>query len=398
MGHCEDAFSRLRAKLGHWRKSRRGTVAIVYSLVIVPVVAIFGLAVNYSQVNGQRESYQRIADAAALAGATASASDSDSARQARAIQWFNTQIAEQKLPPATATATVTNGMVVVNASATFTPNFKGLYQSDWTVKVSSTAQLATVVVRRALEVIFCIDATGSMQNTINAVKAKANSFSDDLNTALVARGYEKFDYTRIRAVFYRDFYADDGKLTYYWGWGWYQNPIPMSSSSFFEMPSQKNALSSFLGTQNADGGGDLPESGYECVNEGMSSVWKKVGDPIPNTAYKIDQVYPVIILWTDADARTMPDTLAQAKPLYPANMPRTQAAFTAKWGDANTIDQTNKMLAIFGPCSKSSWAVARGLSGYMCAGTLNDGNTNMVNKIADAMAVRYKNLNARLTK
>lgn len=381
-----------------WQQNRRGTVAVVYSLVIVPVIAVFGLSINYSQVNQQRGAYQRIADSAALAGATASANDSDSARQSRAINWFNAQVAEQKLPPAVATATVSKDTVIVSGSATFTPTFAGLFESSWTVKFSSTAQLAVTTVRRALDVVFCIDATGSMQNTINAVKSRANSFSDDLNTALVARGYEKFDYTRIRAVFYRDFYYDDGKKTYYSGWGWYQNPIPMSFSSFFEMPGQKSSLSSFLNTQNADGGGDLPESGYECINEGMSSTWKKVGDAIPNTSYKIDQVYPVIVLWTDAAARPFPDTQAQAKPLYPTTMPKTQSAFIAKWNSASVIDQANKMLAIFGPCSDASWAAARTLSGYMCAGTLNDGNTNMVNKIADAMATRYKNLNARLTK
>jgi hypothetical protein len=163
------------------------------------------------------------------------------------------------------------------------------------------------------------------------------------------------------------------------------------------MPAGKTNLTSFLGTENANGGGDLPESGYECINEGTNSKWWKKNDPIPNTAYKADAVYPVIVLWSDADALPINHAASIVKALYPANMPRSITGFVANWNNSGLIDQTNRMLVHFGLCNNASWATARSLAGYMCGGTLNDGNNNMVNKIADAMVVRYKNLNARLT-
>ncbi|MCA0405657.1 MAG: pilus assembly protein TadG-related protein [Proteobacteria bacterium] len=388
----------LRSVFRRWKNERQGSIAVMYSLALIPVISLFGLAVSFSDVSEKRSRYQRIADAAALAGATASATDADSARQARAKTWFNQQAKEANLPVATVNVAVTNGNVVVTATANYSPKFSEFLPGGWEISVTSTAQLATVTIRRVLDVVFCIDATGSMQNTINSVKARANSFSDDLNNALTTRGLEKFDYTRIRAVFYRDFAVDDDTSTYYWGYGWYKNPKPMSKSAFFEMPAGKSSLTTFLGTENAAGGGDLPESGYECINEGMNSAWWKKNDTIPGTSYKADAIYPVIVLWSDADALPINHGPSVGKPLYPANMPRSVTGFVANWNNSGLIDQANRMLVHFGLCNNNSWSTARSLAGYMCGGTLNDGNTNMVNKIADAMVVRYKNLNARLTR
>lgn len=398
--HADTPFVKTQSRLNsltRLRDDERGSFAAVLALVLVPVIATFGLAANYSAATGRKTSYQTIADAAALAGATAATTDGDDARKTRAKQWFDTQIALQKLPPATVNVTVKDGTVTVDATATVDPMINMSHLGKVDVKVSSTAQIAQERIRRVLDVAFCIDATGSMQYTIDSVKMRAASFSDDLNNALAARGLEKFDYTRIRAVFYRDFAVDDGKKHGY-GWYTYTAPLPMTKSDFFEMPAKKTDLTLFLGTENANGGGDLPESGYECIHEGINSKWWKKTDKIPNTDYKPDAVYPVIVLWSDADALPIGHGPSVVKELYPPEMPRDNKGFTAKWNNGGLIDQENRMLVHFGLCSRNSWNTARMLIGYMCGGTLSDGNTNMVNKIADAMQVRYRNLTTRLTK
>lgn len=379
-------------------KDRNGAFAIIMSLTMVPLFAMFALAASYADAENQRTTYQSILDGAALAAATAATNDSDEVRKTRAMQWLDAQVAAQNLTPPVVTFEVKNGEVVIGAKVSIKPFLRVLDFTDLTLGVTSTAAIAKDVIRRVLDVAMCIDATGSMQNTIDSVKARAQSFSTDLNTALAARGFDKFDYTRIRVIFYRDYQFDNGKWQYYSGYGWYLNPIAMSKSNFYNMPDENTLLKTFIGTQNAAGGGDLPESGYECINEGMSSSWFKIGDTIPGTTYKAQEIYPTIILWSDADAKVIPNNASINSGQYPTNMPKTQAAFTAKWSDSATIDQAHRLLVHFGLCNNSSWSLARSLTGYLCGGTLSEGNTNMINKIADAMAIRYRNVLTRLTK
>jgi Flp pilus assembly protein TadG len=385
-------------KLRNFWFDRKGVTAVMMSISIIPVIATFTLAVDYSAAIQKKGSYQSIADSAALSGATAATNDTDDARKARAKLWFDTQVAAQKLAPATVTVAVTNGAVEVTATTTLKPLINLINFGNQQIGVRATAMMTKETIRRVLDVAMCIDATGSMQSTINSVKARAQSFSADLNSALKARGLESFDYTRIRAIFYRDFSVDNGKLQYYSGYGWYQNPLAMVKSDFFEMPSKQSSLQNFIGSQSAAGGGDLPESGYECIHEGMTSKWFTKGAAIPSSTYKADEVFPVIILWSDADPQTIPHSPSINSGQYPAEMPRTEAAFTAKWNTASVIDQKNRLLVHFGLCTSKAWTLGRSLIGYMCGGTLSDGNTNMINKIADAMAVRYQNKLTRLTK
>ncbi|HRE19729.1 MAG TPA: pilus assembly protein [Rhabdaerophilum sp.] len=375
---------------------RKGATAMVMSLALVPIVATFTVAVNYSDATQKRSNYQVIADAAALSGATASTTDDDEARKSRAKTWFETQVDAQKLAPATVSVDVKNGLVTVSATAKVKPMVAMVDFGAHDIFVTASAAISQETIRRVLDVAMCIDATGSMQNTINSVKSRAKSFSDDLNNALSARGLDKFEYTRIRAVYYRDFAVDKGPV-YYPGWGWYGGKA-MVKSDFMEMPSKKDELYTFIASESATGGGDIPESGYECIHEGMTSKWFSKGANIPGTTYKADEVYPVIVLWTDAPALPVPHANSINSGQYPPEMPQSETAFKNKWNSPGVIDQKNRLLVQFGPCNDSSWAMARGLSGYMCGGSLNDGNTNMINKIADVMKVRYQNRLTRLTK
>ncbi len=55
-----------------------------------------------------------------------------------------------------------------------------------------------------LDIVMCIDATGSMQNTLTAVKNNASTFNTDLRTELgIGENSEKIK-IRIRPIFYRD--------------------------------------------------------------------------------------------------------------------------------------------------------------------------------------------------
>lgn len=387
----------MKTLLNFWH-DKKGATAVLMSIAIIPVIATFTLAVDYSAVAKKKGSYQSIADSAALSGATSALDDSDEARKTRAKLWFETQVSAQNLSVATVTVSVADGAVEVKATAAIKPLVNMINFGDQEVGVRAVAMISKDVIHRVLDVAMCIDATGSMQNTINSVKARAQSFSTDLNAALKARNLESFDYTRIRAIFYRDYAVDNGKSVYYPGWGWYKNKNAMAKSDFLVMPDKKTDLETFIGSEAAGGGGDLPESSYECINEGMSSSWFTKGAAIPNTTFKADEVYPVIVLWSDADALPIPHTSSVLSGQYPANMPLTETLFRNKWNESSVIDQKNRLLVHFGLCNNSSWALGRSLTGYMCGGTLSDGNTNMINKIADVMAIRYQNRLTRLSR
>lgn len=382
--------------ISRFYKNERGAVAILFSIAAIPAMGLMAVAVDYSHVNKNRMNYQSIVDSAALAGATAATDDTDDKRQKRAENWVDAESARLGVTPSLRSATSKSGEVEVKATFLQKSFFNFSWTNDMPVEVRAVAMIKQEITRRVLDVAMCIDATGSMQNTINSVKARAQSFSDDLNKAVKDRNLTGFEYVRIRAIYYRDFAVDKGKV-FYPGWGWYGGNA-MVKSEFFDMPSKKSQLESFIASESASGGGDEPESSYECINEGMQSKWFKPGDTIPGSANKADEVYPAIIIWSDANALPIPHWPSISSGQYPTDMPKSQADFLAKWNNGAVINQKNRLLVHFGLCNYGSWALARSLTGYMCGGSLSDGNNNMINKIADVMAVRYKNTLTRLSR
>jgi hypothetical protein len=61
----------------------------------------------------------------------------------------------------------------------------------------------------AVDIVFCIDVTGSMNPVLDAVKANALRFYDDVQTNLTEKG-KQVDQLRVRVVAFRDFTADAG--------------------------------------------------------------------------------------------------------------------------------------------------------------------------------------------
>jgi hypothetical protein len=59
----------------------------------------------------------------------------------------------------------------------------------------------------AVDIVFCIDVTGSMTPILDAVKANALRFYDDVQYNLTAKG-KNVDELRVRVIAFRDFVAD----------------------------------------------------------------------------------------------------------------------------------------------------------------------------------------------
>ena len=83
----------------------------------------------------------------------------------------------------------------------------------------------------AVDIVFCIDVTGSMTPIIDAVKANALRFYDDVQRNLTDKG-KNVDELRVRVVAFRDFAAD--------------GEAALQESPFFRLPAEQEYFRDFV--------------------------------------------------------------------------------------------------------------------------------------------------------
>jgi hypothetical protein len=141
---------------------------------------------------------------------------------------------------------------------------------DTTVKQFTTGDNVLTV-----DVVMCIDVTGSMSGIINTVKRNAIGFYDSFKSCCDEEGITLAG-LNAQVIAFRDKNVDSSWL---------------ESSSTYWLPDEKDAFNGFVNGLYASGGGDIPESGLEALD----AAFKK-------TDWSIDDGYhrQVVILWTDA--------------------------------------------------------------------------------------------------
>jgi hypothetical protein len=175
----------------------------------------------------------------------------------------------------------------------------------------------------AVDIVFCVDVTGSMTPILDQVKANALRFYSDVQSNLTAKG-KTIDELRVRIVAFRDIIAD--------------GEAALQESPFFELPAEETGFSGFVDGLVAEGGGDAPESGLEAVALAMTSPWTTRGD----------RRRQVIVVWTDApthplDASALPPALA-------GRVPADFSALTDLWEDPQgPLGSSSKRLILFAP-------------------------------------------------
>lgn len=290
-------------------------------------------------------------------------------------------------------------------------------------KVAAT-KLAVVAEHYVIDIVMCLDATGSMQATLDAVKAQATSFSDDLLAELGSSS----DYIKVRVkpIFYRDWedHVNEHNLTRYHSWSWY---VPyywnyyknyygsyyeggLIESDFIDLhPSAESGLSSsaqdtafrdFVGSEKAVGGWNWPEAAGACLNEGIRSDWFDVtsqeshdffdipddqtiiqdGETPPTTgAYSKVSLIPVVVTWSDATI----NSLSLSRTYISSTTPTSYSAFENLWKNGTYINQDRKIMIRFGPQSASGWNTIKNWEDYHWGGNLATGNEDGVKKIAE---------------
>ncbi|MDO4165218.1 MAG: vWA domain-containing protein [Bacteroides sp.] len=141
---------------------------------------------------------------------------------------------------------------------------------DTTVKSFTTGDNILTV-----DVVMCIDVTGSMYDIINTVKKNAIGFYDSFNACCVEEGIQ-LSSLNAQVIAFRDKNED-----YNW----------LETSATYSLPTQQAEFNSFVNNLEADGGGDTPESGLEA----LQAAFQK-------NDWGTDDGYhrQVVILWTDA--------------------------------------------------------------------------------------------------
>src|SRR5215204_6043014 len=175
----------------------------------------------------------------------------------------------------------------------------------------------------AVDIVFCIDVTGSKTPIIDQVKANALRFYDDVQTNLTAKG-KNVDELRVRVIAFRDFAAD--------------GEAAMQESPFYRLPAEQSGFSEFVNGLIAEGGGDAPESGLEAVALAMNSEWTSRGD----------RRRQVVVVWTDQPAHPLEPTLVPAE--LRTRVPADFSALTDLWEDAQgPLGASSKRLILFAP-------------------------------------------------
>lgn len=148
---------------------------------------------------------------------------------------------------------------------------------------------------RKLDIVMCIDGTGSMSPYLATVKKNAERFYQNLAAEMLTNNNTEIDMLRIKIIVFRD-YANEGADA-------------VSQTRFFELNTDMDRVEfeKALADIKAQGGGDKPENGLEALYYAMTSDFVTGRDD-----------RQIIILFTDADALELKERAGCDG--YPADM------------------------------------------------------------------------------
>ncbi len=171
-----------------------------------------------------------------------------------------------------------------------------------------------------VDIVMCIDATGSMSSIIEEVKNNALTFYQKFVDQMESKD-KTVQQLRIKVIAFRDIAVDSES---------------MIESDFFVLDEQNAEFQAFVNSIEASGGGDIPENSLEALALAMNSDWVTTGAVRRH----------VIIMYTDAPALAL--GLHKDKPGYPADMPADFAELREMW-DGQSMEKRAKRLLIFAP-------------------------------------------------
>lgn len=184
-----------------------------------------------------------------------------------------------------------------------------------------------------VDLVFCIDATGSMDGLLEKVKQGAISFYDDFKKVMTEKG-KHVNTLRIRIIAFRDYVADSASDA-------------MLSTDFFVLPDQRVEFINTIKSIETFGGGDESEDGLEAIGFAMRSDWNTE----PGTKKR-----HIIVVWTDASTHDI--GYGSSVKGYPTKMAKSFSELTQWWGDKQNngyMEYNSKRLLLFAP-NQPGWS------------------------------------------
>ena len=180
---------------------------------------------------------------------------------------------------------------------------------------------------RNIDMVFCIDGTGSMSPCIEKVKENARRLHLEFASAMTDRGSE-IDSMRIKIIVFRDYKSEGADA--------------IQQSPFFELPADQAEFESYMAGVSAFGGGDVSENGLEALYYAMKSDF--------TTGNKDRQI---IVLFSDADALELLERKSSAG--YPEDVV-DESGFIEFWANSAALQDPSvklrdklKRLVMFAP-------------------------------------------------
>jgi hypothetical protein len=184
----------------------------------------------------------------------------------------------------------------------------------------------------AVDIVFCIDCTGSMQPYLESVKRSATEFHRLLEEKMAVKN-KGIRQLRVRIIAFRDIgeEADESIV----------------ATNFFSLPDEVASFNTFVSKLSAGGGGDEPESALEALALAIQSPWERT----------MDKRRHIVVVCTDASAHPLGKFRLPAR-LSNLDLPANMDDLNAMWGDEvdeGLMEFAAKRLLVFGP-DKYPWS------------------------------------------
>lgn len=142
-----------------FKEATSGGVAMMFAVMSVPLLAMVGAAVDYSQAARIREQMQSALDAATLAAASKATGRTAGQIEQDALTIFHAQFKPPGVASPTVTAKVADSAIDMKSTAVVPTSFLGVI-GIYTIEVGVTSRTSWSLVR--LRVALALDNTGSM--------------------------------------------------------------------------------------------------------------------------------------------------------------------------------------------------------------------------------------------